>query len=202
MSIEAKHAYRFEYLKSEEWCTVRIEALAREKGKCEICGHESITNDAHHIWYPDNIYHTTEKHLAVLCRSCHSFLHAVLPECKTRDEEEGKKQWNTLRNALLVWRRDKIKLFQTGLESEPAPKMSELRVAYEALKGKYQAVLQQLHHLGVSDDGILTSVQEREILHGLINKWWKEKNNLTESSRGGNGKDSCGISASSQPMPQ
>ena len=187
MSIEGKHAYRFGYLKSEQWCTVRIEALARENGKCEICGHESISNDAHHIWYPENIYETTEKNLVVLCRSCHNFVHVMLPDCKTNDEEYGVQQWHKLRNAILVWRREKIKIFQTGLESEPAPIASQLRLAYENLKAKYQTVIQQLRNAGISDDGILTSEQEYECLKGILSKWYKEKKNLTASDEDANG---------------
>jgi hypothetical protein len=179
MSIEAKHAYRFRYLKSEKWCNVRIAALAREKGCCEICGIESISNDAHHVWYPENIYETTEKHLVILCRSCHTFVHAMLPDCKTNDEQEGLRQWNKFRNAILNWRREKILIFQTGIESDPKPKAKDLRLAYESLKGKYQAVIQQLHHLGISDDGILTPEQEYDVLKSILSKWWKERKNLT-----------------------
>jgi predicted HNH restriction endonuclease len=40
MSIEGKLFYREIYLKSEQWQTVRIEALAREKWCCQICKEE------------------------------------------------------------------------------------------------------------------------------------------------------------------
>lgn len=111
MSIESKHAYRFGYLKSEQWRNIRIEALAREKGMCQICREESISNDAHHVWYPENIYETTERHLVILCRPCHEFVHSMLPECKTRDEDEGIAQWTRFRNAILTWRVEHMKLF-------------------------------------------------------------------------------------------
>ena len=113
MSIESKHAYRFGYLKSEQWKNVRIEALARERGMCQICREESISNDAHHIWYPENIYETTERHLVILCRPCHDFVHLMLPECKTRDEDEGIAQWTRFRNAVLTWRIEHMKLFSS-----------------------------------------------------------------------------------------
>lgn len=78
MGIEARHAYRFGYLRSEDWQTVRISALARENGKCQICREFSTSNDAHHIEYPSNIYHTKTEHLVILCRPCHDLIHAVL----------------------------------------------------------------------------------------------------------------------------
>lgn len=148
MSIEGKHAYRFVYLKSDQWKTVRLEALAREKGKCQLCGEESVFNDAHHIWYPDNIYDTTEKHLAVLCRDCHDFTHAMLLNCKTKDEEEGRAQWNKFLNAVVKWKIAK----QTTLTSAP-PSFRELRRAYESLKsekvpvGKLDHVLEAVRRL-------------------------------------------------------
>lgn len=111
MSIESKHAYRYGYLKSEEWQNVRIEALAREGGKCQVCGEESIGNDAHHIWYPENIYLTKEHHLVILCRDCHNFVHAVRPECKTRDEVKGKVEWKVFIDAVVLWRSSKLPVF-------------------------------------------------------------------------------------------
>jgi len=112
MSIETKHAYRFGYLKSEQWQTVRIAALAREKAKCQICGHESVFNDAHHVWYPPNIWRTTEKHLVVLCRECHDFIHIVRPECKTRNEKQGLQEWQAFKLAVIAWRYSKGQVFE------------------------------------------------------------------------------------------
>jgi len=141
MSIESKHAYRFGFLKSEKWKSVRLEALVRERGKCQICGEESIHNDAHHIWYPENIYETTEDHLAVLCRTCHDFVHVMLPDCKTKDEDLGKASWFKLKNAIIAWRQEKTYLF-SELESNPPKaveswKAKDLRTAFELLKQKY-----------------------------------------------------------------
>lgn len=112
MSIEGKHAYRFKYLKSDQWQAVRLEALVREKSLCQICGEESISNDAHHIWYPENIYETREVHLVILCRPCHEFVHAMLPECKTQNEEKGLAEWIRFKNAVVAWRIEKLKLFR------------------------------------------------------------------------------------------
>lgn len=137
MGIEAKHAYRFEYLKSEKWSTVRIEALAREKGKCQICGEESIHNDAHHVWYPESIWDTTEAHLVVLCRPCHDFIHSMIPECKTNDEVVGRGHWNKFRNAIMVWFISKSPIMKdVAEESGVTPGIKALRGAYEKLKNR------------------------------------------------------------------
>lgn len=111
MSVDSKYAYRFGYLKSEKWKAVRLEALVRESGKCQICGEESISNDAHHAWYPDSIWDTTERQLVVLCRPCHDFIHTMVPECKTSNEQDGREMWLKFSNAIIAWRRDKIALF-------------------------------------------------------------------------------------------
>lgn len=139
MSIEGKHSYRFGYLKSDKWQAVRLEALVREKGKCQICGEESISNDAHHIWYPENIYDTTEQHLVILCRACHEFIHEMLPECKTDDAEKGTAQWLKFRNAILAWRQGKMELFDEDSVNVPlivgnVIKLPELRDAYVELR--------------------------------------------------------------------
>lgn len=131
MSIESKHAYRFGFLKSEQWQNVRLEALAREGGKCQICGEESISNDAHHVWYPDNIYETKSDQLVILCRPCHDFVHAMLPECKTRDELKGKEEWIKLRNAIIAWRMEKIGLFKHGYKRNSN---ESVRIALNKLK--------------------------------------------------------------------
>lgn len=143
MSIEGKHAYRFGYLKSEQWQNVRIEALAREKGKCQICAEESISNDAHHVWYPERIYETRAEQLVVLCRPCHDFIHMMLPECKTNDEEKGRAEWLKFSNAIMVWRAQKIfifhnpELFNLGIligDSGPKALRQQLAKVYEELK--------------------------------------------------------------------
>lgn len=123
MSIESKHAYRFVYIKSDKWKNVRLEALARCGAKCQICQEESISNDAHHKWYPENIWDTTADHLVILCRECHNFLHLIVPECKTQNEEEGTAMWDVFYNAIVSWRKSKIYLFSTtGGITIPTPK--------------------------------------------------------------------------------
>lgn len=146
MSIEGKHAYRFEYLKSEQWSNVRIEALAREKGKCQICGEESIHNDAHHIWYPESVWDTKEHHLVILCRACHEFIHTMMPECKTGDESEGQKMWARFKAAILCWRLSKCGLFEVeSVKKVPALPVkgtgATLRQNYDLLKYNYKRLL-------------------------------------------------------------
>lgn len=142
MSIASLHSYRFGYLKSEQWKTVRLEALARERGKCQVCKEESIFNDAHHIWYPANIYDTTDAHLVVLCRACHDFVHAMRPECKTSDEAKGREEWMKFFNAISVWVFAKRQIFSGG-----PSKICDLRRAYKKLKdekndaGRVQTVI-------------------------------------------------------------
>lgn len=140
MSINSKQVYRFGYLKSEQWKSVRLEALVREKGKCQICGEFSISNDAHHIWYPERLVETKEHHLVVLCRACHAFVHAVFPECDQSDECAGIERWNRFSRAVQAWRRMKIEIFRSGIDidSPPGERASELRIAYATLKKRHQ----------------------------------------------------------------
>lgn len=149
MSIDSKHAYRFGYLKSDKWKAVRLEALVREKGKCQICGEESIFNDAHHKWYPENIQDTTEKHLIILCRPCHEFIHAVFPECKTSNIEEGEKIWSRFYNAIMVWRLGKASIFEAiAKEDDSKPgTMRALAKAYEKLKEENQHLQTRLNQV-------------------------------------------------------
>lgn len=111
VGLVERHAYRTGYLKSEAWQIVRLEALVREGGKCQICSEESIFNDAHHVYYPKSIYDTKENNLVILCRPCHNFLHAIFPECKTKDSGLGWKKWLQFRQTIRKWRMDKSSLF-------------------------------------------------------------------------------------------
>lgn len=78
MSIAAKHAYRFNFLKSEKWQDIRIQALVARGTKCEVCGEDNFFNDAHHVKYPDKWADTDpEKDLRILCRPCHERIHSI-----------------------------------------------------------------------------------------------------------------------------
>jgi hypothetical protein len=107
MGIEHKHAYRFVYLKSDEWQNVRLEALVREEGKCQICGCESVFNDAHHVVYPKSFWDTETRHLVILCRPCHNVAHAFISN-KQKSDSDKWSEWNHLVSVLKEWQRDKI----------------------------------------------------------------------------------------------
>jgi len=107
MGIEHKHAYRFVYLRSDEWQGVRLEALVREDGKCQICGEESIFNDAHHVVYPKSFWQTKPHHLVILCRPCHNVSHAFIKH------KHGKcgarwKEWFAMICILKEWQASKV----------------------------------------------------------------------------------------------
>lgn len=80
MSIEAKHAYRFGFLKSEQWQALRLACLARDDGKCRGCGKRDLSNDCHHIRYRENWRDTKFEDLRTLCRDCHKIVHAIMEE--------------------------------------------------------------------------------------------------------------------------
>ena len=80
MSIEAKHAYRFGYLKSEKWKALRLSCLSRDDAKCRACGKRDLSNDAHHIRYPKDWNDTTIWHLRTLCRPCHDKAHVLMKQ--------------------------------------------------------------------------------------------------------------------------
>lgn len=78
MGIEAKHAYRFGYLQSEEWQVVRAEVLCQHEAKCLLCDKFDIENDVHHTIYPRNIWETKASDCVLLCRKCHKLVHEII----------------------------------------------------------------------------------------------------------------------------
>lgn len=102
MGIEAKHSYWFGYLKSEQWQTVRIEALAREKGRCQICSIFSPHNDAHHIEYPSSIWDTKSDHLVIVCRPCHNLIHSILETHSLKSH--SLMQFQQIRDIMMKWK--------------------------------------------------------------------------------------------------
>lgn len=85
MATDSKHAYRFDFLKSEEWSTIRAEVLAAEKGHCFVCEVEDSSNDVHHMFYRRFWKDTAAKDCHVLCRRCHELVH----ERMGKDELKG-----------------------------------------------------------------------------------------------------------------
>jgi len=77
MSIEAKHAYRFGFLKSDTWETLRLTCIAMDEGKCAVCGKYNESNDAHHLFYRNQWKSTKVDDLLTLCRDCHKKVHEL-----------------------------------------------------------------------------------------------------------------------------
>lgn len=75
MSIAAKHAYRFGFLKSDKWQDIRLKVLVNHEGKCYLCGFFSIENDVHHAVYPKDWNDTKPHQCFPLCRKCHNEIH-------------------------------------------------------------------------------------------------------------------------------
>lgn len=132
MSINGKYAYRFVYLKSQEWKDVRLEALVKAKALCKICGVEDFSNDAHHIYYPKSFWKTTAEQLVVLCRPCHNVVHALLKSGK-KTTKESVDEWHAIIRALRVWRSQKAKWIEDP-DAEALATPKQLREAYGELK--------------------------------------------------------------------
>lgn len=63
-----------EYLRSQQWATLRRLVLERAGGKCEGCGRTA--HNIHHMSY-DHIYEEFLFELIALCRDCHERWHEV-----------------------------------------------------------------------------------------------------------------------------
>lgn len=101
MGISAKHAYRFVYLRSDKWKDVRFEALANVNSACKICGVEDFHNDAHHVFYPENIWGTVSEDLVILCRPCHQMVQGLFFQQSTR--QAGKKSFDQIVDIIREW---------------------------------------------------------------------------------------------------
>jgi len=75
MSIESKRSYRYEFLKSEEWASIRAEVMVRERSRCFICESDEVSNDVHHMFYRKQWRDTRATDCHVLCRRCHELVH-------------------------------------------------------------------------------------------------------------------------------
>lgn len=108
MGIEHKHAYRFGYLKSEEWQTLRIAALAAKDAKCKLCSKRSLSNDVHHIYYPPSFWDTKVEDVVILCRKCHELIHSIMDlESLPKSKERGRcfEKFRLILEAFQKWRK-------------------------------------------------------------------------------------------------
>jgi len=78
MGLNEKHYYRFTYLKSDHWLSLRIARIAKDKGRCIVCNRElGLALDVHHVEYR-NLYDVQLTDLKSMCRRCHNGTHEVL----------------------------------------------------------------------------------------------------------------------------
>ena len=77
MSLDSKHAYRFNFLKSEDWKGKRLMLIAKDGALCACCGLESWSNDVHHLRYPKRWGRTSRNITITLCRTCHGHVHSL-----------------------------------------------------------------------------------------------------------------------------
>jgi len=112
MSIEAKHSYRFKFLKSEEWQGNRKIVLSERKARCEICNAVDWSNDAHHMKYRKRLQFVRSD-MRVLCRRCHVLCHLVVSHRKRMGEYDASQGWfNAARSVRRIIKASK----QVGLE--------------------------------------------------------------------------------------
>jgi hypothetical protein len=102
VSVASKHAYRYGFLKSEEWQYLRKLALSRHGAKCYICGHTSWGNDVHHAVYSKDWSKQNVNALFPLCRACHNLVHVELGD-------KPDYTWKTFRRTIDAVRRKLLK---------------------------------------------------------------------------------------------
>lgn len=105
MGVEAKHRYRFGYLKSEHWHDLRTLKLIKSAARCAGCGRKNWGHDVHHVKYAD-LYSVQLGDLRVLCRECHTSVHFVMagfPEHK--QIFNSARRWEFIRKHVKLLRR-------------------------------------------------------------------------------------------------
>lgn len=63
-----------QYLDSQHWSDLRLEAINRSNRRCEACQKPGKL-DGHHLIYPDNLKSCTVDDIMALCRRCHDLWH-------------------------------------------------------------------------------------------------------------------------------
>jgi hypothetical protein len=99
MLTEGQIFYRNKYLKSAHWETLRITRLAKDGGRCKICGKRDASNDVHHIQYW-HLFDINCSDLRTLCRECHVKVHAVLKIIKHPKTKNSEQIWKTVRQRM------------------------------------------------------------------------------------------------------
>lgn len=137
MGIAHKHAYRFGFLKSEEWSGFRKIALSQKHARCEICHREDWSNDVHHVRYRKNPNKPQWSDFRVLCRTCHGLVHIVMEHRKKMGARDNHQRhwWNIRRSAKRIW---KIAIACGSLEVATARAMEmfrQLEFARASVKG-------------------------------------------------------------------
>lgn len=80
---------------------MRVEALAKADGMCDVCGFRNLGNDAHHVNYPHNIWETKCEDLVVLCRHCHDSIHNLMAQ-ENAERNKNFLWYNHLRKLILI----------------------------------------------------------------------------------------------------
>lgn len=115
--INAKHHYRFKYLKSEHWQNLRIAKLASVDAECKKCGKRDLSNDVHHLRYK-SLYDVELTDLVVLCRECHDFAHEALDLCRNRIKKDNN-SWKATELVISILQAAKMHGLETEWLSEP-----------------------------------------------------------------------------------
>lgn len=68
--------YRENYLRSEEWKSLRDEVMSNHN-KCQRCMLKE-PHDVHHLVYKKDIFNATVEELIAVCRECHKDIHYAL----------------------------------------------------------------------------------------------------------------------------
>jgi len=87
-----------DYLKSNEWKNLRMQALTKRGFTCEFCGEDARI--VHHVRYPKDFSDDSLKNLVVVCKRCHDLCHGI------RDYDRIKLE----RQRLVIARRQEIEL--------------------------------------------------------------------------------------------
>ena len=67
------HSYE-EYLKSNEWKSIRSEAVKRDHKKCAIC-EDNSSLQVHHFKYPKDWNDDCVENVITICEDCHGIYH-------------------------------------------------------------------------------------------------------------------------------